>query len=317
MYQLVGKLIDGPQAYRWLNEALPKLTGEASFCSAFLKESILQDFSKKLPEKSNVRILVRWQINDLLSNASDLEAYTFSKKMGWGFYIKLNFHGKVFAVPENGMLVGSANATSAGLGLRVDSNHEIGTIVDPNINNVLLINNLFKSAVKVDDLLFDKIKSALSNSPTETKLSEWPTELLLLLNTENDHDDKFFLSECFISNGSDLLASPYIASQDALKDLSLLGIHDKEFNRNTVIKYFLKSKIFKWTLAQVAQSPEGIRFGTLTNALHSALIEDPSPYRKEVKELVKNLYSWIRLIGPQDSKLEIFQPNFTEILRLV
>ena len=84
-----------------------------------------------------------------------------------------------------------------------------------------------------------------------------------------------------------------------------------------MIKYFVTSKIFKWTLGQVTQSPEGVRFGTLTNALHSALIEDPSPYRKDVKELVKNLYSWIKLIGPQDSKLEIFQPNYTEILRLV
>ena len=317
MNQLFGELIDGPQAYRWLNEALPKLIGEASFCSAFLKEKILRDFSKLLPEKSNARILVRWQVNDLLANASDIEAYTFSKKMGWDFYIKLNFHGKLFGVPKNGMLVGSANATSSGLGLKVDSNYEIGTIVEHNINNSLLLDNLFKSAVKVDDLLFEKITSALQSSRTEAKLSEWPAELLLLLNTVNDYEDKFFLSECFNSDGSDLLASPYIASEDAIKDLSLLGIYDKEFTRNTVIKYFVTSKIFKWTLGKVTQSPDGVRFGTLTNALHSALIEDPSPYRKDVKELVKNLYSWIKLVGPQDSKLEIFQPNHTEILRLV
>jgi hypothetical protein len=317
MNRFDGSLIDGPQAYRWINEALPKLIGEAAFCSAFLKVNILRDFSKILPENSKVRTLVRWQKNDLLANASDLESYTFSKKMGWDFYIKLNFHGKVFWVPDNGILVGSANATSSGLGLKDNSNYEIGTIVDQNISNVLLLNNLFKSAVKVDDLLFDKIKSALHCSKSATKTSDWPIELLVLLNTVDYYEDKFFLSECFYSDGSDLLASPYIASKDATKDLSLLGIYDKSFNRSTVIEKFLQSKIFKWTLFQVAQNKEGIRFGSLTNSLHTALIENPAPYRKEIKDLVKNLYSWIRLIGPQDSKVEIFQPNFTEILRLV
>lgn len=315
MFPFAGQLIDGPQSFSWLNEALPKLEGEASFCSAFLKENVLVEFSKLLPQNSKVRILARWQIGDLLANASDLEAYTFSKKMGWDFYIKLNFHGKVFWVPNSGMLVGSANATASGLGLRSDSNSELGTIVDQSENNVRVVRNLFTSAVKVNDSLYEQIHQALNNGIKVSERFDWPPELLRLMDPVDCSIAEFFISECFSSDGNELLSPEFSITGDVARDLSLLGIHSGYISRDIVIKHFLASKMFKWTLAQVLQNPEGARFGTITAALHSALLEDPSPHRREVKEIVKNLYSWIRLIGPEKSGLEVFQPNVTEILR--
>lgn len=315
MFPFAGQLIDGPQSYVWLNEVLPKLEGEASFCSAFLKEGVLVEFAKILPQNSKVRILARWQIGDLLANASDLDAYTFSRKMGWDFYIKLNFHGKVFWVPNSGMLVGSANATASGFGLRADSNSELGTVVDQSENNVRAVRNLFGSAIKVDDSLYERISSVLKSGVKSSERLDWPADLLRLLDPVDYSSAEFFISECFSSDGNELLSTEFSIQGDVAKDLSLLGIPSGYINRDTIVRHFLESKLFKWTLAQVSQNPEGARFGAITSALHSALLEDPSPYRKDVKEIVKNLYSWIRLIGPKDSGLEIYQPNVTEILR--
>lgn len=317
MFAFAGQLIDGPQSYRWLNESLPCLEGEASFCSAFLKENVLVEFSKSLPENSRSRILTRWQIGDLLANASDLDAYIFSKKMGWDFYIKLNFHGKVFWIPNRGMLVGSANATSSGLGLKSDSNSELGTIVDQSENNIRVVNGLFNSAVKVDDALFDRICDTIKNVRGSTERFDWPSDLLVLLDPIDFSIHEFFISECFSSDGSELLSPRCTITEQVAKDLSLLGISGEYLSRDVVIRHFLASKLFKWTLSKVADSSEGARFGDITASLHSALLEDPSPYRRDVKEIVKNLYSWIRLIGPEKTGLEIYQPNVTEILRFV
>jgi hypothetical protein len=315
MFPFAGQLIDGPQSYVWLSDALPKLEGEASFCSAFLKEGVLIEFSKLLLQNSKVRILARWQIGDLLANASDLDAYTFSRKMGWDFYIKLNFHGKVFWVPNSGMLVGSANATLSGFGLKVDSNSELGTVVEQSENNVQVVRNLFSSAIKVDDSLYERISSVLKSGVKSSERLDWPADVLRLLDQVDYSSAEIFISECFSSDGNELLSTEFSIQGDVAKDLSLLGIPGGYISRDAIVRNFLESKLFKWTLAQVSQNPEGARFGAITSALHLALLEDPSPHRKDVKELVKNLYSWIRLIGPKDSGLEVYQPNVTEILR--
>jgi len=51
--------------------------------------------------------------------------------------------------------------------------------------------------------------------------------------------------------------------------------------------------------------------------LHSALLDDPTPYRSEVKVLVQNLFSWISIVGPKSAGIECVKPNHTQVLRLV
>jgi len=44
--------------------------------------------------------------------------------------------------------------------------------------------------------------------------------------------------------------------------------------------------------------------------LHDAFIDDPRPYRKDVKQLLNNLLSWIKILDIEDIKID--RPNHSE-----
>ena len=54
--------------------------------------------------------------------------------------------------------------------------------------------------------------------------------------------------------------------------------------------HFIDSKVFKWLKSTIDKE---MYFAELTQLLHTAIIDDPKPYRKEVKELLNNLLNWI------------------------
>jgi hypothetical protein len=80
IFPLTGRLIDGKASYKWLADNSVNATGYISICSAFLRSSILEDFSKRFPKDASVRVIVRWRLEDLLAGASDLEAMRSAKK---------------------------------------------------------------------------------------------------------------------------------------------------------------------------------------------------------------------------------------------
>ncbi len=317
MFPLSGKLIDGAESYKWLINSIPHLNGEAVICSAFLKANILEEFHKLAPTNAKVKVLSRWQLGDLIVGASDIESYEICKKFGWEFHIRLNFHGKVFLIPDSGILVGSANATSSGFGLRPNSNAEVGTIVNQSDENVHIINSLFDESICVTDQIFNDLKSIVDASEKDREKITWPKNILEIIEKTDYSKEKFFLSECFQTNGIDIFNLENLKSYGAISDLSLLGALSFEPSNKLLIELFINTKIFKWVYSIVKNNNGSLRFGGVTDALHNALFEDPAPYRSEVKKLVQNLYSWIRLAGSQSTGMEIYQPNHTEILRII
>lgn len=315
-FPLQGKLIDGSAAYSWLTSSLAMLRGEGLICSAFLKKNVLESFSKILPKDAKLKILTRWQAGDLLCGASDIDSYLFSKEMGWDFYIKLNFHGKVFSIPDSGILVGSANATSSGFSLRNGANLEMGTIVDQSSENVSIVEELFRDSTLLSDSLYEKLKGFIDSKSKKGEVSNWPTDVLIDLEKIDYRDAKFFVSECFLSEPSLLLDDGGRNTFFGAQDLSLLGIYKPKYSKSDLVYAFLETKLFKWAYQHVSNSSDGINFGGITALLHNALIDDPVPYRSEIKKLVQNLYKWIKFSGVDSTGIEIYQPNHTEILRL-
>lgn len=317
MFPLSGKLIDGAESYKWLINSIPHLNGEAVICSAFLKANILEEFHKLAPANAKVKVLTRWQLGDLVVGASDLSSYELCKKFNWEFHIRLNFHGKVFLLPDNGILVGSANATSSGFGLRPNSNAELGTVVEQTNGNVLIIQSLFDESICVTDQIFSDLKKIVDASEKDREKITWPKNILEKIEKTDYSKEKFFLSECFHTNGIDIFNLENLKNIDVISDLSLLGALSLEPSKKLLVELFINTKIFKWIYSTVKNNDGSLRFGGVTDALHNALFEDPAPYRSEVKILIQNLYSWIRLAGPQSTGLEIYQPNRTEILRII
>jgi hypothetical protein len=317
MYPFSGKLINGYQSYQWLEEAIPRMSGQAFFCSAFLKANVLQELHRLAPEGAKVKVLSRWQLGDLIVGASDLSVYELCKEFSWDFYIKLNFHGKVFWVPESGILVGSANATSSGLGLRPNSNSEVGTVVTQSIDNINIVNGLFNDSVLVTDILFTNLKNIVDANEKQREKLSWPRSVLNEIEVADYSSEKFFFSECLQTSGHDIFSGTNLRDESVIADLSLLGLLCGNLTKASVIETFIAGKLFKWTYAVVKKNGGTLSFGGVTAALHDAFLEDPAPYRKDVKKLVQNLYSWIKLSGSDFTGIDVNQPNHSELLRII
>jgi hypothetical protein len=317
MAQFSGNLINGKSAYLWLFENLKGLNANISLCSAFLRSSVIDDLSKNFHRDATVRVMVRWKLSDLLAGASDLQSYRICSKLGWKFFVSLNFHGKVFHLPSHGILVGSANATESGFGLLSNSNSEACTIVPDNDSNSEFVNQLFFDSVEMTDELFESLQLLFDQALNDNSLPEWPSHILEVLTKPVVLSNKLFISECFITDGNELLSFPSQLSVDANSDLSLLGHSNLNSNLDSVAKQFSQTKLFKLTLNLLEERGGEVYFGALTEALHDWLVEDPAPYRSEVKILVKNLYCWIALLGSEKTGLIVDKPRHSERIRKI
>ena len=324
-YLFQGKLIDGKQSWEWIKTALSSLSPseENILISAYIKKSILVEIADQIQQAQagivpRIKVLARWNLMDLVGGASDIDAYLFARERGWDFYIDMNLHAKIYSLPPSGILLGSANATNAGLGFSSASNHEGGTVVEPNQDNLNFIDNMFKQAIKLDDELFSKIQDAYDASDKKKQVIEWPNELLDDITPKILSESELLIDECLHSDGHEILTKGQAIDDKSLHDLSLLGIPLNVFDREFIISKFLRSKIFLFTLSVLNDNNGVLRYGALTQAVHNALVEDPMPYRSEIKEkFISSIYSWIKLIGPEASKIKYERPNHSELLVLV
>ena len=81
----------------------------------------------------------------------------------------------------------------------------------------------------------------------------------------------------------------------------------KDINHNVLKKSLEDSKIFKWLINKLKkQENNEIYFGKLSSIIHNSLLDDPKPYRKGVKDLQINLYSFLKKI--KFNNLEVSVP---------
>ena len=100
-------------------------------------------------------------------------------------------------------------------------------------------------------------------------------------------------------------------------DLELFGLLGyKHLNLEKDLKEsFLQSKIFNWLIKRLQnEENKEIYFGRLSSIIHDCLVDDPKPYRQDVKLLQANLYSYIKYFQP--TKVKYDQPNVSERIRL-
>ena len=312
---LHGKLIGGAESFEWIKKSLFSLNKPASICSAYIKLGILKEISSYTKQR-DIRILARWDLNDLVGGASDIECYQFAKENGWQFFINNSLHAKIYYLPPAGILSGSANATNSGLGLAPRSNREASTVVEINDYNLGFIDNLFDDSILLTDSIFQDLNDAYNNIEKSDTYVQWPKSILEIFSPKVFSNAKFMLSECLLSDGVEILNTFSANTEESINDLSMLAVPLNLFEKTYISNKFIHSKIFLWVKEIIKENNGSINFGGLTYALHNALLEDPKPYRSEVKDLVKNIYSWIRLVGHQKTGITYDRPNYSEILRI-
>jgi hypothetical protein len=236
--------------------------------------------------------------------------------MGWSFYMRLDFHGKVYAVPGAGILVGSANTTGNGLGFSNMPNSEVCTLVQSSEGNLDLIEKLFSGATLVTENIFAQLKTALTESvPQDQVAEEWPKSVMDVIEPQEQHSSVLFVGECLWTD-LEWLSSLDNFGEDARHDLSLIGMTETEvFDRTKLERLFRKAAIYNWLVKSLESNSGESYFGRLSAELHAALADDPVPQRRDVKVLLQNLLSWVGMLEIKEIRID--RPNHSQRIRLV
>lgn len=261
--------------------------------SAFVKVDALTILSKYI-NCSDVTIIVRWQKGDIVYGASDLEVFQLCQSKGWKFGICSRLHAKVFVFDQKDILLGSANVTGKGLGLVNTMNLEFGTHIEATQEDISKINSIISDEVTwVDKPLFKLIESEVHHgeSVNDSFLSTWSRDILKRIEKPIS---KLWVAELIFSTPDEVLTISH-HSEKKTHDLSLLGIYTITPTPDAVKAKFIETKIYKW-LINIFRENDSLSYGQLTNLLHNALLDDPSPYRKTVKEFVSILFTWFEFL---------------------
>ncbi len=318
-YPLAGHLVDGRSAYRWIVESIEHAVQPIDICSAYLRSEALAAMLQRLPKDICGRALVRWRCADLLAGASDIDAHDVARSHGVQLYMRLDFHGKAYSVPPKGVLVGSANATLSGLGIAKDANEEICTLVDSSQHNQELIDSLYEGATKVDDTLLLELKRVLAQAGDQGfAAAEWP-DLILSRLLKPRHTENLFVDECLWSTPDWLLANEQPLTPDEIHDSALLGLlamsGDTDLSAASLKRRLVQTALYSWLLLTLSRSGGEAYFGQLSETLHSALLDDPAPTRRGVKELLQNLLSWVTALD--STGILVDRPRHSQRVRLV
>jgi hypothetical protein len=295
----------------WIQESISNGVSRADICSAYIRSEAFRYFFEDLfNAKIKIRVLARWSLGDLLAQASDLATYELCRSQNIDFYIKQDFHGKLYNLAPNGVLIGSFNLTNRGFSISREGNDEAGVLIENNDDSRDYFKNLFTNARLVDDEMFEKMSIFISEHKDSKLASDsWSAEIMdLIAAPASPLDEKILVNECLASNFQEFINSSTAARSH---DLSLLSVDEKDATDMSVVRYrFKSSKIFRWFYEALRSQEDEVYFGKATAMLHDKLFDDPKPYRQEVKGLLVNLLTWIEGLGLDEIKID--RPNHSQ-----
>ena len=285
----------GTEAFRnLLGESLRKSKEKIVILSAYVKEVGVKWLREQINNKNiDCTIISRWQKGDLATGSSDLECYSLCKENNWTFKILNDLHAKVMLIDDKDLFIGSPNLTGSGMSLIPVSNKELGIKILANDNDKRIIDGLMTDALLITDEIYNDLKKWKKDLPEIKKPSipDFPADLKEKI---KENFDKIWVHNFPWSEVDDLLNIKDM-NENIQHDLELFGLSEQNINKDNLKNSFENSKIFKWLINQIKkQENKEIFFGKLSSMVHNNLLDDPKPYRQNVKILQSNMYSFIK-----------------------
>lgn len=277
-------------------------TDSVQIITAYCKESSLQYLDECINKNvKNKRLLVRFRMDDILKGSTDFSVVESALENGWEVYVRFDLHAKTYVVDNKRGFVGSANVTNSGLSIGKSGNMEMATLVEIEAKDIQKINNLFDGAIRVSEELIKNMKEQLKSvdrNPNSVN-HNWDKSIMTLFNPRIETLFSYEMPEEF-----ELISGEYFSFLDEVYT------GDKE-----KLKISLRwSNAYLWLL-EILKANEGCMFfGELSAKLHDALVTDPKPYRREVKQMLTNLLLLIEKLGMED--VEIDRPNYSQRIRI-
>jgi hypothetical protein len=310
----------GTDAYRFaLASSLRSARESLSVISAYVTIAGIEWILDRLDSSVlSCRVLARWNSKDLVSGASDLEVYDLVRRRGGRFFVLPDLHAKLVLVDNKQLFVGSANVTGLGLKLVPGGNREIGVTFDASAEDVSIVEVMFGEAIEVTPSLYDEFRENvehLKQTASPAPDIHWPLEFARQLQTRTQ---RLWVTELFWCASPQTLIDPRMKeSNEVLHDITVLGLdRDIVLDNDTIGQRFLASRPWMWLLARLLDDDQHeLSFGRLSQILHDALIDDPKPYRQNVKQLVANLFKWVEEFGQPTAVVD--RRNYSQRVRLV
>ena len=296
----------GTEAFRnLLGESLRDAKEQVIIFTAYIKMIGVEWLEKQLTNK-NVKCVVvsRWEKSDLAQGSSDLECYEVCKKNNWQFKILNDLHAKLMLVDNKSLFIGSPNLTGKGMSLVPVSNKEMGIKVTATDIDTKIISSLLEEAILINEDIYSKLREWKKNLP-EIKKTVYPDFPETLKTKLRENLDKIWVHNFPWSKAEDLL-NLRESNENIKHDLELFGLSAESLTKETLRSGLENSKIHRWLKFQIKrQENVEIYFGTLSSIIHHSLIDDPKPYRQDVKKLQSNLYSFIKSLMPDRYLIDV------------
>ena len=276
-------LIDGKQLKLKIENQL-KTSDRCILCSAFFSEVASKWLIENRASECDTHLLVRGLPSDFLDGANSFKALEEVIKRGIKVKFSSALHAKVY-VFDDVLFASSSNLTGKGIALLENHNIEFGLKSRIEVDDLELINNLWRQGVAVDLELLEKMEDHIINFADEPQSNTsldlvWPKE--------------------WFEEQRDLYVSDFP-----------IDLEDGDI-RWSSLNSFINTKAFSWIHSSV-QEKEWKSFGELSHELHNAVYDDPAPYRKEIKAILANL---LKLIAQFDTSLAVERPKHRQIVKL-
>ena len=300
-----------------LGNALEKSQKSVIILSAYVKSVGVNWLKDKIMNK-NVKctIVTRWNNGDLAQGSSDLECYYLAKENGWVFKVLQDLHAKVMLVDDDILFIGSPNLTGKGMSLVPVSNEELGIKVKPLEQDLKIINQLVDEAANINDNIIKELEEWQKSLPKieKPKIPSFPSSIE---QSFKEKFDKLWVNNFPWCDVEYLINNADKKEDNIIHDLDLFGlriIEKSKFEKN-LKESFLQSKIFNWLIRKLeGEENKEIYFGRLSAIIHDGLVDDPKPYRQDVKVLQTNLYTYIKYFKPDNIFYD--RPNVSELIKL-
>lgn len=285
-----------------VTQELQEATSSVQIISAYCKENSLNLLNECInPSVEDRKLLVRFRLDDVIKESTDFSIIKFAMDAGWNVYVRFDLHAKTYIVDNKRGLVGSANATNSGLSIGKAGNMEMATLVDIETDDIVKITKLFDDAILVDDALLLKMEKQLEtiSDSSKTEGYSWDTSITKLF---NPHIDTLFSYE--LPEENILVEGQYLSFLDE----TYVGDKDK------LKESFRWSNAYLWLLDTLKENDGCMYFGAITEKLHNALVSDPKPYRRDVKQMLANLLFLIEELDMEE--IVIDRPNYSQRVML-
>lgn len=302
----VAMLLGSTEFSDSLFKAVNSAEDRVVIASAFIKVDALR---KLLKDKgsADINVVARWQKRDLVCGASDLDVYNMCREEGWKFGVSLNLHGKLYCIDRESIYLGSANLTSKGLGFAAHSNFEFGTKIPAREADLNKLDAFFEEEISwIDDETFmqmtREIEQDISSQQT-LQDTAWSKEITNKLTSDVKY---LWVNELPFCSPKEILALN-LNDEFVIHDYDLFGLDIDTLHAHALKTSFKNARVYSWIVSALRESG-GLNFGGLSHRLHNSLLNDPKPYRKEVKQLVVTLFSWFDFL---DDEFQITKHNYT------